>query len=294
MSTTLIASALVSGLVNGALYALLGLAVILIFRTTAVANFAQGDIGMLAAFGFLMFFLPAGLPFWAAWLVTLCFGGLCGALTYLLLLRVRPAAGHLNMTVRTLGLYTLIYAVAVYVWGEGEPYRVPSLFGASAVDLAGFNVSQDQLGTMAVAVVLAAAFLLFFRFTRVGLAMRAVAINADVAMLQGVDVKRVVLLAWIVACAMSAAVALLVAPTSFLGTDLMRPYLLKAFTAAILGGMYSFPGVLIGGVVLGLAESMAAMALSIHFRETFVFVVLLLVLLLRPAGILGTVQRARV
>lgn len=294
MSGSLFASALVSGLVNGALYALLGLAIILIFRTTAVANFAQGEIGMLAAFAFLMFILPAGLPFWAAWLSTLAFGALCGAATYLVLLRVRPGAGHLNLTVRTLGLYTLVYAAAVYWWGEGEPYRMPSLFGATPVTLAGFNVSQDQLGTMGVAVVVAAGFLLLFRFTRVGLAMRAVAINADVAMLQGVDVRRVVLLAWMVACALSAAVALLVAPTSFLGTDLMRPYLLKAFTAAILGGMYSFPGVLLGGVVLGLSESLAAMALSIHFRETFVFVVLLLVLLLRPAGILGSVQRSRV
>ncbi|WP_326535694.1 branched-chain amino acid ABC transporter permease [Pseudorhodoferax sp.] len=294
MSSSLIASALVSGLVNGALYALLGLAVILIFRTTAVANFAQGEVGMLSAFAFLMFILPVGLPFWAAWLATLAFGALCGAATYLVLLRVRPAAGHLNLTVRTLGLYTLVYAAAVYWWGEGEPYRVPSLFGPTAVSLAGFNVSQDQLGTMGVALVLAAVFLLFFRFTRVGLAMRAVAINADVAALQGVDVRRVVLLAWMVACALSAAVALLVAPTSFLGTDLMRPYLLKAFTAAILGGMYSFPGVLVGGVILGLSESLAAMALSIHFRETFVFVVLLLVLLLRPAGIFGSVQRVRV
>jgi branched-chain amino acid transport system permease protein len=160
--------------------------------------------------------------------------------------------------------------------------------------VAGFNVSRDQLGTIGVAIVLAAVFLLFFRYTRVGLAMRAVAINADVAMLQGVNVRMVVLFVWFVSCAMSAAVALLVAPSSFLGTDLMRPYLLKAFTAAVLGGMYSFPGVLVGGVILGLAESLAAMSLSIHFRETFVFVVLLLVLLLRPAGILGSVQRSRV
>jgi branched-chain amino acid transport system permease protein len=107
-------------------------------------------------------------------------------------------------------------------------------------------------------------------------------------------VQRVVLFAWMAGSAMSAAVALLVAPSSFLTTDLMRPYLLKAFTAAIIGGMFSFPGVLLGGVILGLAESLATMTISIQFREVFVFAVLLLVLMVRPAGILGSVQRARV
>jgi branched-chain amino acid transport system permease protein len=99
---------------------------------------------------------------------------------------------------------------------------------------------------------------------------------------------------WIIAGGIGAVVGLLIAPISFLETGLMRPYILKAFTAAIMGGLYSFPGVLLGGIILGIAESFAAVAISIHMREPFVFVVLLLVLLLRPAGILGTVHRGRV
>jgi branched-chain amino acid transport system permease protein len=294
MSADLLASAMVNGVLNGGLYALLGLAIVLVFRTTAVANFAQGEFGMFAAFILLMVFLPLKLPLWLAWLLTIAVSAGIGAAVYLILLRPRPNAGHLNMTVRTLGFYTLIYAVAVYLWGALEPYRVPTMFGAETVQVLRFAVSYDQLGTLAVTVVMGAAFLLFFRYTQLGLAMRAVAINPDIASLLGINVRKVALAVWIIAGAIGALVGLLIAPISFLETSLMRPYILKAFTAAIMGGLYSFPGVILGGVILGVAESFAAVAISIHMREPFVFLVLLLVLLLRPAGILGTVQRSRV
>jgi len=294
MNVEVVLASLVNGVVNGGLYALLGLALVLVYRTTAVANFAQGEMGMLAAFMLLMFFLPWKPPLWLAWLLTMAVSAGIGGLTYLILLRPRPSAGHLNMTVRTLGFYLLIYAVAVYFWGPQEPYRVPTLFGNNAVSMFGFAVSYDQLGTIAVTVVLGAILLAFFRYTKLGLAMRAVAISPDIASLLGIHVGRVAFSVWLIAGAIGAAVGLLIAPISFLDTNLMRPYILKAFTAAILGGLYSFPGVIVGGLILGIAESFAAVAMSIHMREPFVFAVLLLCLLVRPGGILGTVQRGRV
>lgn len=294
MSADLFSAALVNGILNGGLYALLGLAIVLLYRTTAVANFAQGEIGMFAGFILLMGFLPLEMPLWAAWALTILTSAAIGAAVYLVLLRPRASAGHLNMTIRTLGLYTLLYSIAVYWWGSLEPYRVPSLFGGDTIRVLAFSVSYDQLGSVAVTVVLAATFLLLFRYTQLGLAMRAVAINAEIASLLGINVRRIALAVWIIAGAIGAVVGLLIAPISFLETSLMRPYILKAFTAAILGGLYSFPGVILGGVILGVAESFAAVAISIHMREPFVFMVLLLVLLLRPAGILGTVQRGRV
>jgi branched-chain amino acid transport system permease protein len=294
MNIDLLLPAAVSGVINGGLYALLGIAIVLIYRTTAVANFAQGEFGTLAGFALLMLFLPLKLPLWLAWICTTVLLAAVGAGAYFLFIRPRPAAGHLNMTVRTLGLYLLIYAVAVYFWGPQEPYRVPTLFGNDTVAIGGFAVSYDQLGTLSVTIVMAAVFLVFFRYTKAGLAMRAVAIDRDVASLLGINVRRMALTVWVIAGAISAIVGLLIAPMSFLETSLMRPYILKAFTAAILGGLYSFPGVILGGVILGVAEAIAAVAISIHMREPFVFMVLLLVLLLRPGGILGTVQRGRV
>lgn len=294
MDASLLSASIVNGVLNGSLYALLGLAIVLIFRTTTVANFAQGEMAMFSVFILIMFAGDLPLPLWGQWIVTIMVSSVIGALVYIILLRPNPQAEHLNLTVRTLGLYTLIYAVAVYFWGANEPYAVPSLFSPETVEIGGFHVSYDQLGTLVVTAVLGTLFLLFFQLTQMGLAMRAVAINPEVASLLGVNVAKITLIVWIIAGAIGAVVGLLVAPVSFLDTLLMRPYILKAFTAAIMGGLYSFPGVIAGGLVLGLAESFASVWISIHLREPFTFLVLLLVLLLRPGGLFGRVHKVRV
>lgn len=294
MTGTLFVSIVISGALNGGLYALLGLAIVLLTRTTAVANFAQGDMGMFSAFLLLMFFLPLGMPLWLGWVSTVLASAGIGALIYFVLIRPRPLAGHLNLTIRTLGLYTLIYSVVNYVWGTNAPYTVPTFFRPGTISVQGFSISHDQIGTVAVTVAIAAAFLAFFRFTRLGLAMRTVAIDPTIASLLGINVRRIVLVVWLLSGAIGAVVGLLIAPLSFLDPNLMRPYILKAFTAAIMGGLYSFQGVIVGGIVLGVAEALAAVAISIHLREPFVFAVLLLVLLVRPSGIFGTARAARV
>lgn len=294
MDWSLLSAAAINGVLNGSLYALLGLAVVLIFRTTLVANFAQGEMAMLSVFVLVMYAGQLPVPVWAQWIVTVLVSAAFGALVYIVLLRPNPQAEHLNLTVRTLGLYTLIYATAVFLWGAGEPYRVPSIFPDGSWELAGFHIAYDQLGTVLLTAVLGTLFLAFFRYTDIGLAMRAVAINPEIASLLGVNVGRITLLVWVIAGALGAVVGLLVAPVSFLDTLLMRPYILKAFTAAILGGLYSFPGVIAGGLILGLAESFASIWISIHLREPFTFVILLLVLLLRPAGLIGRVHKVRV
>lgn len=285
MSPDFFIATAIGGVINGGLYALLGIAIVLIFSTTGVANFAQGELATFGSFVMLMIFVPAGLGMLGSWAATLATLGIVGALVYFVLLRPRPKADHLNLTVRTLGLSTLLHAVDVFKWGTNEPYRFPSLFGEGTVQLGAVSLSRDQLGTLAAAFIVGAAFFVFFRVTNAGLAMRAVAIDRDVAALQGVNVQRTTVAIWVVATIISAVVGLLAAPISFLETGLMQPYILKAFTAAIIGGMYSFPGVVAGGLLLGVAEAFAASGTSVHFREPFTFVVLLLVLLLRPAGL---------
>lgn len=293
MSFDILLAAIVSGVVNGGLYALLGIAIVLIFGTTGVANFAQGELATFGAFAMFMIMLPMGLSLVAAWVSTVALLGILGAVVYFLVIRPRPGADHLNLMVRTLGLSGLLHAIDVLKWGPSEPYKFPSLFGSGSISFGAAAIGNDQLGTLAVAAAMAALFFVFFNHTRTGLAMRAVALNREVAALQGVDVQRTHVLVWIVATAISAVVGLLVAPISFLDTGLMQPYLLKAFTAAIIGGMYSFPGVVAGGLILGVTETVAAAATSIHVREPLAFSVLLLVLLLRPAGLFASqrVQR---
>jgi branched-chain amino acid transport system permease protein len=293
MSLDILIATVIGGAINGGLYALLGLAIVLIFSTSGVANFAQGELATFSGFLLLMLVLPRGLGIGAAWVLTVIAAALLGLLIYRFIVSPRPEADHLNLTVRTLGLTGLLHALDVFFWGSNEPYRFPSLFGSGTWKLGPASFSSDQLGTLAVAATAAVAFFAFFKYTTLGLAMRAVAIDRDVAALQGVDIKRTHLAVWGVATALSAVVGLLAAPISFLETNLMQPYILKAFTAAVIGGMISFPGVVAGGLLLGVAEALAAAATSVHVREPFTFAVLLLVLLLRPAGLFGSAKQQR-
>lgn len=287
MVIEVLAATLVAGAINGGLYALLGLAIVLLFGTTGVANFAQGELATFAAFVLLLVMVPRGLGIGGAWLATLLTMAAAGALIYFVIIRPRPQADHLNLTVRTLGLSGLLHAFDVFRWGTNEPYKFPSLFGAGTWQIGAISLSRDQLGTLVTTVAVGAAFFAFFRYTTAGLAMRAVAIDRDVAALQGVNIHRTSMLIWVVATMLSAVVGLLAAPISFLETGLMQPYILKAFTAAVIGGMVSFPGVIVGGLFLGVAEAFAAAVTSVHVREPFAFAVLILILLWRPAGLFG-------
>lgn len=294
MTLPLITGTILAGIIHGSLYALLGLAIVLIFRTTGVANFAQGDLAMFSAFIGLTLLRSLQLPILVVWVLDILIAAAAGGLVYLILIRPRPQSTDLNLTMRTMGLFMFLYAVAVRLWAAQEPYQVPSPFSSGTFGLLGLSIAYTQLGALLVTLGLATAFFLFFRLTQLGLAMRAVAINREVASLLGVNIGRVTLVTWMFATATSAVVGLLVAPISFLETSLMRPYLLKAFTAAIMGGLTSFPGVLVGGVVLGVVESLATLIISIHFRELVSFVVLLAVLLFFPGGILGRAYKGRV
>lgn len=293
MSPDVFTATLVGGVINGGLYALLAIAIVLIFSTTGVANFAQGELATFAVFVMLMMVVPTGMGLFGAWAVTVTIMGAAGAFVYYVLIRPKAQADHLNIMVRTLGLSGLLHAIDVLRWGGNEPYKVPSLFGIGNISLGPVTLSRDQAGTLTVGVVMAVGFFAFFRFTLAGLAMRAVALNREVAALQGVNVGRTNVLAWVVATALSAVVGLLVAPTSFLDTGLMQPYLLKAFTAAIIGGMLSYPGALAGGLILGIVEAFVASGLSIELREPLTFAVLLVVLLVRPTGLFGSNNQQR-
>jgi branched-chain amino acid transport system permease protein len=293
-----IAAVLVNGILSGALYALLGISILVLYRTTQVANFAQADMGTLSAFLFLMVLAPvltgAGVPVWAGWCVAVLLGGLVGGAGYFLLMWVRADADPLDQTIRTFGLYTMISAVLVFAWGEHEPYRFPSLFRGSPIEVAGIALSFDQVATIVAASLLIGGFFVLFNRSSVGLKLRAVAIDRRVASFLGIDPVRAAFAVWVVAGAVGAAVGLFAASAAFLDTALLRPYLFKAFTAAILGGLHSFPGLVVGALLLGVLESFAASYLSPAAREPLVFFVLLMVLLVRPDGLFGKAALNRV
>ena len=287
--------AIVNGVVIGALFGLLGLSIVLIFRTTGVGNFAAGNMSMFASFiVFMVVVRSLGVGTWAGFLLGIMVGAVFGLLIYWVVIAPRNGWGHLNVTFRTLGLYALLFAVAGRLWGGAEPYTVEGLFPRGTVNVLGLFVGYNQLGAAGVTAVMAAGLLGFFSLTDTGLIMRAVVSDRDAAILIGIDVRRVELIAWTLAGALGAVVGMLIAPITLLGTDMMDLFLIEAFTAVVLGGIYSFAGAIVGGLIVGVLYSVSGVYFNPEVQYVLSFFILVLMLLLRPAGIFGTARPVRV
>jgi branched-chain amino acid transport system permease protein len=289
----LLLPALVNGVALGALYGLFALTIVLLYRTTSVVNFAQGNMAMFIAFVALFFLLPTGLPPIVVFVLALVVGAVFGAIIYAVVMRPRPSRDHYNELFRTMGLSLLLFALAKAFWGPREPYSFPALVDGSFA-LLGFQVQWMQVVALLIALLLAGGFALFLRTPKVGLMMRAVAYDKDVSTLLGIRVRVVELVAWILVGAMGAALGLLFAPLYSVSSEMMEPFLLKAFAAALLGGLTSFRGAVVAGLLMGVVDSLVAVYLGNEWRDIVSFVVILGVLLIRPAGLFGRAEIVRV
>lgn len=286
---------LISGIVNGSIYSLLGLAIIIIYRTTSVANFAQGVLGAIAVYFFLFLFGPIiGFSFLSL-ILAITFAAIFSVACYVFAIRPNSfETDPLTLTVRTLGLYLLAHSLLVYFWSAGEPYPVPDLFSGKSVDFLGILVSYNNIAILSFCVIVASLFFALFRYTRFGLAMRATAFEPNIVPLVGINVDLIAAAAWAFAGAVAGFLALSVSPTRNLESALMMPYLINAFIAAIIGGLSSFPGVIFGGIILGFVESVANISLTNALRTPLIFALLLIVLLFKPEGLFARVMDVRV
>jgi branched-chain amino acid transport system permease protein len=290
----LLISGAVSGVAIGLLYGLLGFAIVVLYKCTSVANFAQGNLGALAAFLTFELIRSAGLQWGVAVFIGLFAAAAVGIICYFLVIKPRPEAGHLNMTMRTLGLYLLLLATMNVFWGLGQPYRFPSpLPTEAALTLGNVNVSWLTLGTLAVALLLAVSFELFFRKTSLGLMFMALAESPPVASLLGVNTRKLTALSWSIGAVVSFIVAILIVPVSLLSSQMMDLYLLLAFTSAIIGGLTNIYGPFLGGILVGVVYNVAAVGWSRDAAVFSVFALLLAVMMVRPNGILGRRQTER-
>ncbi len=278
----------ISGVAVGALYGLLGFAIVMLFKSTGVANFAQGAIGTFAAFVVYELCVQAGLDKWIALAIGIPVAALTGIVLYLLALRPNDDADRLNLTIRTLGVSLLVVAIINEEWSAGQPFTFPSvLSGRAAFTLADTAVSWLTIGTVVIAAVLAAGFVWFFRRTNLGLMFLGLADRGDIAALLGVRTRRLTAIAWGIAALLSLVAAVLVAPRSLLSSDMMDFYLLYAFTSAVIGGLSSLWGGFVGGAVVGILSSLVTIYANPDVATISVFGLLLLVLLVRPSGIFG-------
>ncbi|MGB6117620.1 MAG: ABC transporter permease [Mesorhizobium sp.] len=272
-----------SGLAIGSLYALVALGLVMVFKSTNLINFAYGQMAMLSTFFGYTLLERLGLSYGFAFLGAMVFSA---ALAVVVQQILRPAKSGHSVIVATLALYMIFSATAGLIWGW-DPQPFPTVFDGDPLIFLDVVASQENLFNLAVTVGLMLLMFLFFRFTITGVAMRALSQNSVAASLMGISVDRMFILTWALSGILGGVAGFLVAPTTFLDTNMMAVMLLKAFTAAVLGGFTSYPGVVIGGLTLGVLENLVAGYVSTELKDTFSFVLLIAVLCVRPEGILG-------
>jgi branched-chain amino acid transport system permease protein len=283
---------IIGGLGFGAIYALAALGLVVIFKTSRVVNFAFGSMGTVAAMLLWTLLLAAGLPPAGAWLLALAGAALIGALADVALLRRIERTTPLIQITLTLGLFIGIEGLAGVLWGY-TPKSLPQLGAAGPLRLGPYYLTPDQLIIVALTAVLAAALYVVLERTRLGLAMRAIAQDRDAAMLMGVPTRGIVTQSWAWGVLLSGLAAILVAPSVGLSPTMMDQIAVFAFAAAVLGGFGSLAGAMVGGFLVGVVGNLISAYVSTNFQLTFIFLLIVAVLYVRPQGIFGSATEAR-
>ncbi len=278
-----------AGLTGGAIYALVALGFGVVHNTMGIVNFTQVDFVSLG--GMLLFsaLFAAGLPMAAALAAAVAGVTLIAALVEVAGLRPSRSQSHLVLIFLTIGLSIILRGGMKLIWGKNR-MAVPPLSGEEPVKWLGATILPQTLWILALTCAAIVALVLFFRQTSLGLAMRGVAANPQAAAVVGLQVGRIKALSFALAGALGGLAGCLVTPITTLSYDVGVLLGLKGFAAAILGGFGSFPGAIIGGLLLGLLESLGAAYLSSAYKDVIAFVVLLMVLFVRPRGLLGNAE----
>lgn len=283
-----------SGLVTGAVYALLALAIVIIFRTTEVANFAQGEFYMAAAY--LAFFMISivALPYWIVVPATILGVFVVSGIFQQAVLRHAQAGKGVavNLVIATLGLSYLLKGV-VRATGFGDtPHSFPSPIPDGSITIGAASVSYLELTILGSAIAVMLFFFVMLTFTRTGRAMRAVGMNRRAAQLVGINLGRIEMLVWAFAGAISAIGAILIAPQLLMTAD-MGSVVTTAFAAAIVGGFTSLAGAVVGGFVIGITENLVGLFVSSRAITVAPFIVIMLVLIFMPQGLFGGRTRVK-
>jgi branched-chain amino acid transport system permease protein len=279
---------LVSGLVVGAIYALVGLGYTGIYNVTRIVNFAQGDFAMLGAM-LAIWFLETGLPLLPAAVVATVVVAAAGGLLHLL--AIRPArADEVTGIIITLGAGVFFQGLVLWLWGS-DARAMPAFSGEAPLLLLGAAVVPQAVWVLGASGALMFLLHLFFARTYLGKAFRACAVNRTGATLMGIEVDQMGLLSFVLSGLVGAVAGIIVAPIVLARYDLGTMIGIKGFVACILGGMGHSIGAVVGGFVLGILESGAAGLVSSGFKNAIAFLVMLLVLFVRPGGIFGEFER---
>ena len=283
----MIGQLIIEGLAIGACYGLFGIAVVIIYKTSEVVNFAQGEMAMMSTFVAYHILTYYHYPFWAAYLLTMVFAALLGIAVEFIFLRPAKNPNLLGLIVITLGAEMLLMGLASWKWGaEQKEFTLPFSTLNTHEPIKGLIVNDWAIAVFAAAAILMIFLFLFFKYTKLGVAMRATQQNQHAAKIMGVRVERVFSLAWGFSSFIGATAAMFFAGRATLDPAYMMEPFMRAFAAAVLGGLMSIPGIVIGGELLGLIENFFGYVWP-EWKPIVAFVVIVLVLCVRPSGLFG-------
>ncbi|MCP9485486.1 MAG: branched-chain amino acid ABC transporter permease [Gaiellaceae bacterium MAG52_C11] len=287
---------IVAGLATGAIYAALALALVLIHRATGVINFAQGEMAMFTTYIAWTLTANHGFSYWPAFAVTLLFAFVLGLGIQRVIIRPIERGPILTTVIITIGLVLVFNGAAGWIW-SAEVRAFPSPFPNDTWNVGGVAISVQDVGTIVVVVVLVLLLAAFFRYTKIGLALRASALNPEASRLVGVRVGWMLGIGWGLAAVLGAVAGMLAAPTIFLDPNLMQAILIYSFAAAVLGGIDSPVGAVAGGLLLGVGLNLIGAYVDFvgaDLRLPVALLIILVVLLVRPAGLFGKPVTRRV
>jgi branched-chain amino acid transport system permease protein len=291
MNLNLLIHQILSGLATGGIYASLALALVMIYQATHLVNFAQGEMAMFATY-IAWSLLQQGMPYWGAFALTVVIAFVGGVLIERIIVRPVERAPILSVVIVFIALLVIFNSLAGWIYSYTikpfpSPFPAQPLFGNS-------YVSSHELGSMGITLAVLLALFVFFRYTPLGLAMRAAAQNPESSRLVGVRVGWMLALGWGLASAIGAIAGMMVAPIVFLEPNMMGGILLYAFAGALLGGIDSPGGAVLGGFLLGVLENVIGAYVGTELKLTVALVVIVGVLVVRPSGLFGKVHVVRV
>jgi branched-chain amino acid transport system permease protein len=283
---------IVSGVAAGALYALVAIGLVLIYKATDIVNFAQGESVTVGAYLGWLFVSGLHVPYFAAIVAVMAASAMVG----MAIERVayRPLIGSPPFTVilATLAVGLIIKNVIRLVW-QDTPRTISGALSAEPVEFAGLLITPERLAIMATVALVVGALMLFFRYTKLGKAMRATAQSQEAAALMGISVSGIFSKTWALGTALGGVAGVLIAPLVGINTELAA-VLIPGFVAAIVGGFTSIPGAIVGGVLVGVCENLGGVFIGSSFKRVVAFLILLAVLMFRPSGLFGRPAPRRV
>lgn len=281
-----------SGVATGCVYALIGLALIVVYKATDIINFAVGEMMMMSAFMAYTFLTILKLPYYLAFILTLFFSALMGVLVERLTIRPVFNAPIFSIIILTFGLGLIFKGAAGVIW-TFDTLTIKPAFSIVPMKFWKLVITPLNIGNIAVSVLLMLALFFFFKFTVLGTGIRAMAQNRLAAILMGIKVKRVSTVTWAIASMIGGVAGILFAPIIFVDTS-MGVVAIKAFIGCIIGGFGSIPGCILGGILLGVIEAVIGYYLPTEVKQVLVFLILIGVLCVRPTGLFGTVKIKRI